>query len=310
MKILVTGCVGFIGSHLCEELISLGYNVDGIDNFSDYYAIELKKINEEKLLNIGVNVIHFDLRFDNFDLLNKDYEYIFHLAAQPGISENVSFDNYMSNNLIATENLLNFAMKNTNLVQFVYISTSSVYGIYATSDEESVTKPASYYGVTKLASEQLLLSYVRNKKINGCSLRLYSVYGPRERPDKMFSKLIDCALNNKNFNLYDGSENHLRSFTYIKDIIYGITSVIHKVNETNGEVFNIGSEDEYTTAYCINLVEELTNKKINIIKVNKRFGDQYRTCAIIDKAKAILKYQPIYSIRQGVIEQINCFINQ
>ncbi len=311
MKILVTGAVGFIGSHLCEKLNSLGFIVSGIDNFSEYYSVELKNKNKLNLTKLGIDVITLDLaNLDDLLKLNNDFDYIFHLAAQPGISNTVSFEDYLHNNFVATKNLLQFALKNKNLKQFINISTSSVYGLYATSDEDSAPKPASYYGVTKLAAEQLVLSYVRNNLINACSLRLYSVYGPRERPDKMFSKLIDCAYQNIPFTLNEGSDKHLRSFTYVKDIVEGMVTLLKKEDITNGEIYNIGSDKEYTTGECIKLVEKLSNHKIEIVNSPKRVGDQFRTIAIIEKARNVLNYNPKYNLEQGVLEQIESYLNQ
>lgn len=172
-------------------------------------------------------------------------------------------------------------------------------------DEEQMAKPVSNYGVTKLAAEQLVMSRSRLGDFPACSLRLYSVYGSRERPDKMFSQLIDCAINGKKFPLFEGSLAHKRSFTHIRDIIDGITSIIGKESQCDGEVINLGTDKEYTTEEGIKTVEELLKTKIELVIKPARSGDQLRTKAVIDKATRILQYQPNIGLVQGVQEQIN-----
>ena len=153
-----------------------------------------------------------DLRdADSYKQLPQDIQYIFHFAAQPGISKTSTFEDYFSNNIIATKNLIDYTLSLDNFELFVNIGTSSIYGLEATFPENMAPKPASHYGVTKLAAEQLALQKSRENQFKACSLRLYSVIGPRERPEKMYTKLIACAFNNKAFPLYEGSAAHLRS---------------------------------------------------------------------------------------------------
>ena len=191
MKILITGAAGFIGSHAAERLCAIGHDVIGIDNFNNYYSLELKNRNANKLKEQGVTMIKKDLRDDDLSLyLPSDISYIFHFAAQPGISSSSTFEDYFTNNVIATKNLIDFALNCKNLILFVNIGTSSIYGLEATFPETIAVKPASHYGVTKLAAEQLVLQKSREKIIRACSLRLYSVIGPRERPEKMYTKCI------------------------------------------------------------------------------------------------------------------------
>lgn len=308
MKILITGAAGYIGSHVAERLQSQGYNVVGLDNFSDYYEVSLKEMNASVLQLKGVKIERIDLRFaEQLDTLTSDFDYIFHFAAQPGISASSSFEDYLGNNVISTKNLLDFALKNKNLKLFVNIATSSIYGIHATFDESVVPAPASFYGVTKLAAEQLILASSRAEKIKACSLRLYSVYGPRERPEKLYTKLIANAFHNIAFPLYKGSEKHLRSFTYVQDIVDGIVSVIGKEDVVNNEIINLGTEVENTTQQGIEIVEQILNKKIAIAIVDARAGDQMRTKAVIDKAKKLLDYNPQTSLTKGLEEQVKWY---
>lgn len=305
MKILVTGAVGFIGSHTAERLKQLGHEVIGLDNFSPYYSEELKKLNESALNEKGIDVVKIDLRTANLTTeLPNDIQYIFHFAAQPGISASSSFEDYFSNNIIATKNLIDYALQLKDLKLFVNIGTSSIYGLEATFPEDMAPKPASHYGVTKLAAEQLVLQKSREKQMQACSLRLYSVFGPRERPEKMYTKLIACSFNDKSFPLFEGSAKHLRSFTYVDDIVDGVVSVIGKESLVNGEVINLGTEIEHTTQEGIDAVEEVMGMAIKIDHVPARAGDQWRTKANIDKARKLLNYNPETSLVEGVRKQV------
>lgn len=308
MNILVTGVAGFIGSHTAERLSDSGHHVIGVDNFNDYYSLDLKQLNAKSLEDKGVKIINKDLRdADLNSVLPKDISYIFHFAAQPGISASSSFEDYFTNNVIATKNLVDYALQCKELKLFVNIATSSIYGLEATFPESVAVKPASHYGVTKLAAEQLVLQKSRELQMKSCSLRLYSVIGPRERPEKMYTKLIACGLNDEAFPLYEGSNKHLRSFTYVGDIVDGVVSVIGNESKVDGEVINLGTEVEHTTQEGIEAVEKVLGKSINIKIVPKRAGDQSRTKANIDKARHLLNYNPQTTLLESVTHQVNWY---
>ena len=308
MKILVTGAVGFIGSHTAERLHSLGHEVIGVDNFSDYYSLALKNLNAKALTSKGISIIKQDLREDNLSaVLPTDVDYIFHFAAQPGISSTSTFEDYFTNNIIATKHLIDYALKCNNLKLFVNIGTSSIYGLEATFPESIAPKPASHYGVTKLAADQLVLQKSREEKFKSCSLRLYSVIGPRERPEKMYTKLIDLGLKDEAFPLFEGSDTHLRSFTYVGDIVDGVVSVIGNEAKVDGEIINLGTEVEHTTQEGIEAVEQVLGKKIKINVIAKRAGDQLRTKANIDKARKLLNYNPQTTLLDAVKYQVVWF---
>ena len=305
MKILVTGAAGFIGSHAAERLKQMGHNVIGLDNFSTYYSESLKRLNEKELNKKGINILEIDLRnLETLKEIPSDINYIFHFAAQPGISSDSTFENYFENNILATKNLIDFALKLPELLLFVNIGTSSVYGLEATFSEGKEPKPASYYGVTKLAAEQLVLQKNRENQMKACSLRLYSVIGPRERPEKMYTKLIACGIKGLEFPLFEGSDKHLRSFTYIDDIVDGVVSVIGKESDVNGEIINLGTEFEYTTKEGIEAVEHILGTSIKLNIIPKRAGDQLRTKAVIDKAKKLLDYNPTTTLLEAVKKQV------
>ena len=308
MKILVTGAVGFIGSHTAERLHSLGHEVIALDNFNTYYSLELKHLNANVLQDKEITVLKADLRDENFaQELPNDINYIFHFAAQPGISQSSTFEDYFSNNIIATKHLVDYAEKCKDLKLFVNIATSSIYGLEATFPEDKAPKPASHYGVTKLAAEQLVLQKSREQLMKTCSLRLYSVIGPRERPEKMYTKLIALALADKPFPLFEGSDKHLRSFTYVDDIVDGVVSVIGNETKVDGEIINLGTEVEHTTQEGIEAVEKVLGKSIKLNVIPKRPGDQSRTKANIDKARRLLNYNPQTTLLEAVKKQVEWY---
>ena len=308
MKILITGAAGFIGSHTAERLQSLGHQVIGWDNFSAYYDVTLKEHTAKTLKQQGVVMQRVDLVHDDLKAIwPKDTVFVFHFAAQPGISQSSTFDSYLDNNFIATQRLLSVCEQLDQPPYFVNIATSSVYGLVATKDETAAPEPASWYGVTKLAAEQLVMAYVRRGFLKGTSLRLYSVYGPRERPDKLYTRLIDCGLNQKEFTLYKGSEAHRRSFTYVGDIVDGIVAVINAADSCNGEIINLGSDVEHSTGEGIETVERLLGTTISKKIMPPRPGDQDRTMAVIDKAILLLDYRPSTTLETGIKAQIEWF---
>lgn len=307
MKILVTGAAGFIGSHLSEVLADLGHTVIGIDNFNTYYAPELKRLNAEDISAKGVKIFELDLATDKISEIINGVEFIYHAAAQPGISTSTPYELYVRNNLHATHNLLEAAKTLLNLRCFVNIATSSIYGRFAYDKEDVAPKPTTYYGVTKLAAEQLVLSYHRELDFPACSLRIFSVIGPRERPEKLFTKLIRSIFINEPFPLFEGSMDHSRSYTAVTDIIKGFLIVLKHPDKAIGEIFNIGSDKEIKTSEGIALVEKIMGKKAQFKMMPKRFGDQLHTKANIDKARKILNYNPTTSMEEILRKQVRWY---
>ncbi|WP_224489398.1 NAD-dependent epimerase/dehydratase family protein [Robertkochia flava] len=308
MKILVTGAAGFIGSHTAEYFAGQGHKVYGLDNFSRYYNPELKRLNRRDVEDKGVEFIEIDLMEDLDTHMPADFDLIFHFAAQPGISATTSLEEYVRNNIFATQRLLDWTKKyNPGLKLFVNIATSSIYGKEATLPETAVPCPISFYGTSKLAGEQLVMGEQRTGKLKACSLRLYSVYGPRERPEKLYTKLIKSIFEDEEFPLFEGSEHHSRSFTYVGDIVKAMAAVPGREDALNGEIVNIGSDVEYTTGQGIALIEKIIGKKARIRKTPPRPGDQLRTTALIDKARNILEYQPETAFEDGLRAQVNWY---
>ncbi|MFQ6101390.1 MAG: NAD-dependent epimerase/dehydratase family protein [Anaerolineae bacterium] len=231
-------------------------------------------------------------------------EFVYHAAAQPGISATTAFEMYVRNNITATYRLAQAAQQAPTLRGFINISTSSVYGADATGDETTECKPTSYYGVTKLAAEQLVLAYARDRGFPACSLRLFSVYGPRERPEKLYPKLIRCILEDRPFPLFEGSEHHLRSYTFVGDIIDRLVAVLDRWDRCAGEILNIGSDVSITTGEGIRIVEEIIGRRARIAHKPRRSGDQLRTHADIGKARQLLGYDPQTTAREGLEKEV------
>ncbi len=304
MKILVTGAAGFIGSHLSEKLVKLGHEVVGMDNFSDYYSLTLKKLNAEQLKAYGVDIEHADLVTDKLEPFVEGVDFVFHLAAQPGISASTPFTDYERNNIQATYQLLAATLPSSNLKGFINVATSSIYGADATHDETFEPKPTSFYGVTKLAAEQLVMAYARGKGFPVCSLRLFSVYGPRERPEKLYPKLIHCILSDKPFPLYEGSSEHLRSYSYVDDIVNGFVATLDNFEVCRGEILNIGTDTAITTGEGIAIVENILGKKALIDVKPKRPGDQLKTHTDIGKARKLIGYNPTVTPEVGLEREV------
>ena len=307
MNILVTGAAGFIGSHLSERLVGLGHSVRGIDCFTDYYPRVFKELNARDIQEKGVAVLPLDLAEDDLTEAVRDVEVIYHLAAQPGISAATPFQAYRRNNFTATYRLLEAARHAPSLRAFINISTSSVYGSDATGDEAAEPKPISIYGVTKLAAEQLVLSCARSQGLPAFSMRLFSVYGPRERPEKLYIQLIRSLLEDKDFPLFEGSERHVRSFTYVGDIVDGLTAALNRLEDCRGEIFNIGTDSVITTGEGIRIIEEIIGRKARVIRRPRREGDQLKTHANIEKARRVLCYNPSTAPREGLEKQVDWY---
>jgi len=284
MKVLVTGGAGFIGSHLIDRLLELGYEVIGIDCFTDYYSREVKEKNIANALN------HRNFELIEEDILEMDkfpeVDYVFHEAAQAGVraSWGKSFEIYTRNNIEATQKLLEF-YKDKEIKKFVYASSSSVYGdAELPMRENSLLKPVSPYGVTKLAAENLCYLYWKNYGLPVISLRYFTVYGPRQRPDMAIYKFVKSILESVEIVVY-GDGTQTRDFTFIDDVIEATLLAANADDNLNGKVFNVGSGSRISVNELIKRIEDITEKKAKIKYIGKQKGDVKDTWADVSAAK-------------------------
>lgn len=304
MRSVITGVAGFIGSHLAEKLLGLGHEVVGVDKFLDNYSREFKDSNLSLLVKhpaftfINADLVHMELR----QLLDQT-AYVFHLAAQPGVrsSWGEEFSHYSHNNILATQVLLE-ACKQVKVQKFIYASSSSVYG--DTDDlpmrENGRTRPVSPYGVSKLAAEHLCYLYWKAFGIPTVSLRFFTVYGPRQRPDMFFHILMRRLLLDHEIPLYDDGQQS-RDFTYCTDIVEGLTAAAFYPG--SGEVFNLGGGGEIALRDAIALVEKISGRKARLKGMDRQSGDVRRTRASLDQAKKRLGYKPLVSLEEGLSRQ-------
>jgi UDP-glucose 4-epimerase len=297
MKALVTGCAGFIGSHLVDKLLEQGYEVIGIDCFTDYYQREIKEANiSTALKNNNFKLIEGDiLNMDKF----PDVDYVFHQAAQAGVraSWGKSFEIYTRNNIEATQKLLEF-YKDFAIKKFVYASSSSVYGdAELPMKEDSLLKPVSPYGVTKLAGENLCYLYWKNYGVPTVSLRYFTVYGPRQRPDMGIHKFVKAIFKGDEITVFgDGTQS--RDFTFVDDAVEA--NILAAESNIVGETFNIGGGSRISVNDLIKIMEDITEKKANTKYIEKQKGDVRDTLADVSKAEAKLNWNPRVNINKGL----------
>ena len=297
MKTLVTGCAGFIGSHLVDKLLEQGYEVRGIDGFTDYYPREIKEANISRALkNKNFKLIEEDtLETDKF----PEVDYVFHLAAQAGVraSWGKSFEIYTRNNIGATQRLLEF-YKDLNIKKFVYASSSSVYGdVKLPMKENSLLKPVSPYGVTKLAGENLCYLYWKNHGVPTVSLRYFTVYGPRQRPDMAIHKFVKAIFKGEEITVF-GDGTQTRDFTFVDDAVEANISAAE--GDIVGEVFNIGGGSRISVSDLIKEIEKITGKTAKIKYIEKQKGDVSDTLADVNKVKKELGWKPKVEIKEGL----------
>jgi nucleoside-diphosphate-sugar epimerase len=299
MRSVVTGAAGFVGSHLTEHLLTQGDDVVGIDSFTDYYDPRIKERNLEAVLDHERFTLHRE------DLLTADLaplfagaDVVYHLAGQPGVrpSWGAEFATYVSRNVLATQKVLE-AARAMDLPKLVYASSSSVYGdaeSYPTS-ETLRPQPVSPYGVTKLAAEHLCELYRINFGLPTVSLRFFTVYGPRQRPDMAFSRLISAGVRGELFELY-GTGEQTRDFTYVDDIVRALRS--SAVSDFTG-VANIGGGSRTSMNEVLEIVAAVAGEPI-VRRLAKQQGDVRDTAADTQRARDGFGYVPQVGLREGL----------
>ena len=301
MKCVVTGAAGFIGSHLCEELLAQGHTVAGLDAFIPYYPRFFKEHNLRSLVGKpGFTFHELDLRFHDLTKPLEGADLVFHLAAVPGLTRSwTEFDLYQSCNLTATQRLLD-ACRRVPLRRFVHISTSSVYGRFACGEESLPLNPISPYGVTKLAAEHLARAYAEEGGLPLVVLRYFSVYGPRQRPDMAYHRFIHAMLHDQPVTI-TGDGLQVRGNTFVSDCV---AATLAAVEAPVGETFNIGGGESANVLEIISRLEEVMGVKARRVFEPARPGDQRVTGADTRRLQRLTGWKPKVSLDEGLAQQV------
>ena len=314
-RAMVTGAAGFIGSQLAGRLLSEGYEVTGVDRFSDHYARSVKEHNVAGLMNQpGFRLVEADLCTAGLGTMLEGVDYVFHQAAQPGVrvSWGDRFDIYLRDNVLATQRLLEAALpflpperhdsrSHPGLKRFILASSSSVYG---NSDdlplrETSPCRPYSPYGVTKLAAEHLAMLYHNNFGVPAVALRYFTVYGPGQRPDMAFHRFLETAYSGGTITIY-GDGEQTRDYTYVSDIV---EANLLACRGPVGRVYNIGGGSRVTVNRVIELLQQVAGVSFRVEYIAPQHGDVRHTWADTNRANHDLGYRPKVDLREGLRTQ-------
>ena len=296
MRYVVTGAAGFIGSHLLRTLLDRGHDAVGWDAFTGYYDPALKEENAE-----GLPVEKVDLVEDPLDLAGVDG--VFHLAGQPGVrSFGLVFPTYVRQNILASQRVFEAAV--VAGAKAVLASSSSIYGEAAAypTPEDTVPRPISPYGITKLASEHLARAYTREFDLHGVVLRYFTIYGPRQRPDMAFTRMVTSLAEGLPFELFgDGTQS--RSFTYVDDVVEATIAAME--GAPAGAVYNVGGGTEVSMLDAIEVLGRVAGRRLEIIRGPRVEGDVARTAADTSRIEADLGWKPRTSFEAGLGAQWN-----
>jgi nucleoside-diphosphate-sugar epimerase len=306
MKALITGAAGFIGSTLAERLLDRGDDVVGIDCFTDYYPRPMKERNlSGPRSRAAFRFVESRIQDADLASLLADRTHVFHLAAQAGVRKSwgKDFAVYTENNIEATQVLLEALTRAPSLERLVYASSSSVYGDNTPMpfSETALPQPVSPYGVSKLAAEQLCYLYFANYRVPAVSLRYFTVYGPRQRPDMGFHKFIRATLSGQPITLY-GDGEQTRDFTFVHDAVSATIAASER--GVPGRVYNIGGGSRVSVNEVLELIGRIANRApiVNVDAAQK--GDMRHTYADTSLARADLGFAPGVGLEQGIAAEV------
>ena len=301
MKALVTGAAGFIGSHLSAALLDRRAQVIGVDCFTDYYARSIKEANlEVNKHREGFRFIEVRIQDADLRALLAGVTHVFHLAAQAGVRKSWGrdFRVYSDNNVDASQQLLE-ACVGLPLQKFVYASSSSIYGdnVSIPMRETAVPQPVSPYGVTKLAAEQLCYLYHVNHGVPTSSLRYFTVYGPRQRPDMGFHRFISAAIAGDPITLY-GDGEQTRDFTFVHDAV--AATIAAGERGVPGRAYNIGGGSRVSINQVLDIIGRVSGRSLDVRREPAQKGDMRDTFADTSLARADLGFVPTVSLEEGI----------
>jgi len=308
-RVVVTGAAGFIGSHLCDRLLADGHEVVGIDSFTDYYARDLKEANlEAARKHSNFKIVEADLVTAGLSQALGGASVVFHLAGQPGVrpSWGSMFDPYVQANIVGTQRLLE-TLREIPIKRLVFASSSSIYGdaeMFPTK-ETALPRPVSPYGMTKLAAEHLAFVYMRNFQIPVTTLRYFTVYGPRQRPDMAFCRFMEALVESQEIGIF-GDGEQTREFTYVSDAVDG--TVKAAAADVAGQIINLGGGSRVPVNRVLDTLEEISHIKARRKYLPVAPGDPRHTGASINLARERLGWEPRVSLRDGLTRQWRWFL--
>lgn len=303
-RFLVTGCAGFIGSHLCESLLESGHQVRGVDAFTDYYSRATKEQNLAGFrLHGSFELVEADLATASLAELLDGCAGVFHLAAQAGVrgSWGDTFAVYARDNVIATQRL--FEACSSVGLRIVWASSSSIYGNaerYPTT-ESTPPQPLSPYGITKLTCEHLASAYRHSAGLDDVALRYFTVYGPRQRPDMAFTRVVRALVAGTPFRVF-GTGEQSRDVTYVGDAV--AATVLAMDRAPSGRAYNVGGGSETSLHAILKLLQELSGLTLQLLYEPVAAGDVRRTAADTSLARHELGWQPCASLEEGLVAQL------
>jgi nucleoside-diphosphate-sugar epimerase len=310
MRCLVTGCAGFIGSHLTDRLLAGGHEVVGVDALTNNYGHTVKVRNlSSARTSEQFEFVEADLTTLSLEPLLESVDIVFHLAAQPGVrsSWGTRFSEYTQRNIVATQRLLEAARDRDRLHRFVYASSSSVYGTVSDLpvSETTVPHPVSPYGVTKLAGEHLCGLYHANFGIPTVSLRFFTVYGARQRPDMAFHKFIEALEHGQSFTIYDDGKQS-RDFTHVSDVISAVVRA-GDASQVVGRVYNVAGGSQVSLLDSLTCLASVMERELVVGHEPKQAGDVRDTYADIRSAHQDLGYRPTVPLREGLVDEVTWY---
>jgi UDP-glucuronate 4-epimerase len=294
MRYLVTGAAGFIGSQLLRTLLERGHDATGLDAFTAYYDPALKEENARELPVARADLVEDPLELDGLDG-------VFHLAGQPGVASfGGVFPVYVRENVLASQRLFEAAA--TTGVRTVFASSSSIYGDAAAypTPEDTIPRPLSPYGVTKLACEHLARAYGSEFGLEVVTVRYFTIYGPRQRPDMAVTKMVSCLAEGRPFELFgDGTQS--RSFTFVDDAVEATIAAMER--GAGGSTFNVGGGTEVSMLDAIEILGRIVGRRLEVVRFPRREGDAARTAADTTRIRSALGWEPVTPFEEGLAAQ-------